>query len=248
VLDTTTWTYADPIKVEHAACLFAEIDPALYQRFDIHKTNHSLVEPWVQALSGAFASGEFPPDPNNALEMIGDYRGSRVSRENLRAFAEKRQLRPRFLFHSANPPDRGAETQAPSKADGVKAAFLKLLRESAAPRPLPEAAIRASFAAAHEARPLTDPTDEARAQVAALREPKDTRPAKVIGPEGKKALKAWAQNFPANNDGKPATRDDAERWAMDKGYERTSVRNAFTELGRTHPDLRYKPGKKKDNG
>ena len=93
------WAYVDPLTVEQAARLWNNFDPSMHEAGPgTSQDIRSGVKAIIQLLSGGFSSGEFPADPKNYLEAIGNFQTSNISRDSLRKFAAKRNMRPSFLF------------------------------------------------------------------------------------------------------------------------------------------------------
>jgi len=98
LMDLSIWVFADPITIEQAACLWVGVDPAK-NPFSRPQDEASKVAAMVQTLSGGVAVGLLEVDSSkNPLSNIGNYSASLVSREALRAFAERKGQRPPFLF------------------------------------------------------------------------------------------------------------------------------------------------------
>jgi hypothetical protein len=93
-----TWDLVDAFTVEQAACLWGGIDPST-TRFNRTQSETAQIAANAQLLSAAVQSGDLPADSSlNALAMIGDYSKSLIGADDLRAFAEKKDQRPAFLF------------------------------------------------------------------------------------------------------------------------------------------------------
>jgi hypothetical protein len=103
MFDRSFWAFVDPLTVTQAACLWADADPHQSLLSFRPEEERSRIAPFLQLLLGGFATGEFPADPTNPMEVIGHFETSNVTRENLRAFVLKRNLRPAFLFDTLQP-------------------------------------------------------------------------------------------------------------------------------------------------
>jgi len=98
MIDISAWALADPLTVEQAACLWANVDPSSSSPF-LASPETAAIAPRRQMLTGAIASGELKADTKtNVMASIGDHKKSLVTRADLMAFAESRKERPAFLF------------------------------------------------------------------------------------------------------------------------------------------------------
>jgi hypothetical protein len=98
---STVWRRVPVFYLSQAAFLFAGVEP-----IEIPSLPRGPAVAWFQMLQHAVHEGEIQrtPDPQDRFKLDGDvYRadvGTRVSREELRKFAEKRNVHPSFLFPS----------------------------------------------------------------------------------------------------------------------------------------------------
>jgi hypothetical protein len=98
------WSLIDPLTVLQAASLWAGVEPnpKLYLLWPDELRRK--VQPFVQMLSGAIATGTLKADSrNNVTARIGDYGSSLVFRADVAAFAKSKGLRPAFLFDALLP-------------------------------------------------------------------------------------------------------------------------------------------------
>lgn len=114
MVDFIVWGMADPLTVEQAACLWAGYDPSslMWRR---PQAERAAIEPLLQMLTGAIASGELQADSNsNTALIIGDYNKSFVKRADLMALAESRGQRPAFLFDTMLKPAASTSKTEPA--------------------------------------------------------------------------------------------------------------------------------------
>ena len=153
MVNFSEWAFADPLKIEQAACLWAEADPAENSLMRAPQTK-SRIEARLQMLTGAIARGALEVDAStNALRMIGDHRSSLVSRASLILFANSISERPAFLFDTmlaqvaANNPDAPADKSPAPKAVNKggrprewdwDAMFIEMFRVANSPDGLPD--------------------------------------------------------------------------------------------------------------
>lgn len=98
MVDYLAWAKADPLTVEQAARLWAEVDPSDPQ-FMWTQSQAAEIGARLQMLCGRIATRELHADHRgNGLESIGRYERSLIFRSELTALAERLGERPRFLF------------------------------------------------------------------------------------------------------------------------------------------------------
>ena len=96
--DYAAWALVDAYTVEQAACLWVGAEPAA-NPFTRARGERDRIAAAEQMLSAAIQSGELPADTSaNVFASVGNHSKSLVTREALRAFAEKKSQRPAFLF------------------------------------------------------------------------------------------------------------------------------------------------------
>jgi hypothetical protein len=101
--DLSHWGAVDTFTVDQASCLWVGIDPSTHHlsRSDIEE---SQIKPIFQLLSAAIHDGQLPADSStNPLAAIGEYLRSSVKRNDLKAFANSKQVQPVFLFDTLMP-------------------------------------------------------------------------------------------------------------------------------------------------
>jgi len=108
--DFAAWALADAFSVHQAACLWVGAEPTesdVMRQFQGKTAETSKIAAIKQMLSAAIQAGELPADTSaNAWAMIGDHSKTLVTREALRAYAEKKNQRPVFLFDTLLPEGR----------------------------------------------------------------------------------------------------------------------------------------------
>lgn len=91
------WDLVDIFTVGQAACLWCELRPE--SSYQYQKGKDSRIVAIEQMLVAEHKNGLLPLDSsNNALSFIGDYSSSFVSRADLKALAEKKGKKPKFLY------------------------------------------------------------------------------------------------------------------------------------------------------
>ena len=132
MVDYLAWAKADPLTVEQAARLWAEVDPSDPQ-FMWTQSQAAEIGARLQMLCGRIATRELHADHRgNGLESIGRYERSLIFRSELTALAERLGERPRFLFvalpsgSAATNTERARNTPPPCPAGLDKAAISRL--------------------------------------------------------------------------------------------------------------------------
>ena len=104
------WNDVEYFTIEQAACLWVGINP-VSNDFRLPDHTKSEILAAIQMMAGAIISEELKADHSkNGLDIIGDYRKSIVTREELKSWAESKDRRPEFLFDTLLPfPDTERE-------------------------------------------------------------------------------------------------------------------------------------------
>jgi len=101
MIDYLAWAKADPLTVEQAARLWAEVDPST----PIYKwtpAQSAAIAACLQMLCGRIKIEELKADHRaNSLSFIGRYESSLILRSDLKALAVRLDERPAFLFAEA---------------------------------------------------------------------------------------------------------------------------------------------------
>lgn len=120
MIDYLAWAKADPLTVEQAARLWAEVDPSTPQ-YMWTPAQSAAIGARLQMLFGRITNRELQVNHSgNGLEFIGRYERSTILRSELKALAARLEERPRFLFTASNEESQEGET-APSGAAATKA-------------------------------------------------------------------------------------------------------------------------------
>ncbi len=99
--DLSNWALVDTFTVHQAACLWVGVDPSK-QSSDRTRLEISRVTPILEMLSTAIQDHNLHVDSSRDLfASRGDFAGSRVTRNDLKAFAEGKGERPAFLFDTS---------------------------------------------------------------------------------------------------------------------------------------------------
>lgn len=132
MIDYLAWAKADPLTVEQAARLWAEVDPSspIYMWTPAQS---AAIAACMQMLCGRIKIEELKADHRaNSLSFIGRYESSLILRSDLKALAVRLDERPAFLFaedaskSSVMEPDAetGPKTdQPPTEPPTASAAF-----------------------------------------------------------------------------------------------------------------------------
>lgn len=120
MIDYLAWAKADPLTVEQAARLWAEVDPSspIYMWTPAQS---AAIAACMQMLCGRIKIEELKADHRaNSLSFIGRYESSLILRSDLKALAVRLDERPAFLFAASKEGAQEGET-APSGAAATNA-------------------------------------------------------------------------------------------------------------------------------
>ena len=97
-MDFSLWALVEEFTVEDAACLWAGEEPRSVPYHPFPGKNPAP-QAIVRALGGAIKRGELQADSSDNPHLSkGIFNWSRVKREDLRAYADRKGQRPAFLF------------------------------------------------------------------------------------------------------------------------------------------------------
>ncbi len=102
--DYDAWDLVNDFTVAQASCLWCGVDPDI--SFLIQKSKNPQIAAIEQMLVSEIRAGRLRADSTqNVLSSIGNYSESLVTREALKELAERKELKPKFLFPMAREPD-----------------------------------------------------------------------------------------------------------------------------------------------
>ncbi len=102
--DYDAWDLTNDFTVAQASCLWCEVDPGI--SFLMQKSQNPQIAAIEQMLVSEIRAGRLRADSTqNVLSSIGNYSESLVTREALKELAERKELKPKFLFPMAREPD-----------------------------------------------------------------------------------------------------------------------------------------------
>jgi len=102
--DYDAWDLVNDFTVAQAVCLWCGVDPDI--SFLIQKSKNPQIAAIEQMLVSEIRAGRLRADSTqNVLSSIGNYSESLVTREALKELAERKELKPKFLFPMAREPD-----------------------------------------------------------------------------------------------------------------------------------------------
>ena len=102
--DYDAWDLVNDFTVAQASCLWCEVEAG--GSFLIAKMQNPQIAAIEQMLVSEIRAGRLRADSTqNVLSSIGNYSESLVTREALKELAERKELKPKFLFPMARAPD-----------------------------------------------------------------------------------------------------------------------------------------------
>ncbi len=102
--DYDAWDLTNDFTVVQASCLWCEVDQGI--SFLYQKSQNPRIAAIEQMLVSEIRAGRLRADSTqNVLSSIGNYSESLVTREALKELAERKELKPKFLFPMAREPD-----------------------------------------------------------------------------------------------------------------------------------------------
>ncbi len=97
--DYDAWDLVNDFTVAQASCLWCGVDPDI--SFLIQKSKNPQIAAIEQMLVSEIRAGRLRADSTqNFLSSIGNYSESLVTREALKELAERKELKPKFLFRT----------------------------------------------------------------------------------------------------------------------------------------------------
>tara|TARA_R110002020_G_scaffold37828_3_gene113981 strand:- start:10110 stop:10730 length:621 start_codon:yes stop_codon:yes gene_type:complete len=100
--DVSNWMYVEVFTVNQAAALWCGFEPSTMNFYDVGSPSEALAI--KQMLVGAITTGQLRANSEaNPVAIIGNYSDSLISRDDLKAYAEQRNLYPAFLFDTLAP-------------------------------------------------------------------------------------------------------------------------------------------------
>ena len=139
-MDLSHWELVQEFTVEQVACLWVGEEPRSVLRYPFpgqRPEPHGI----LQALTGAIQRGELRVDSSqNPYRGKGNFRLSKVTRDDLRTFAESKGQRPAFLFDTllSEDPDPGKSKGGRPREYDWDAFTIEIIRIANTPDGLPE--------------------------------------------------------------------------------------------------------------